>query len=278
MKKFLSIIIFSAMIFFSASDAVAQISLETIYPGSASIYPVIKYFNHTSPKWMAGDNNFIYLYNLNHSLYRQITIYGGPVATFYLTEDLFDTDSTNMEYLIHTLPNAIKIYREDGTLLFSRDSSTILAAAMSADYDFRTNIMVTDSGTKMRLYVQNGAGPHFEIYSLPGTLPCPMTCGGVPAPQTFAQNLNEHNQKSLNNPYPNPSSSQTHIPYQLPQGEAAGEIVFYDLTGAEVKRYNVDRTFSDLVLSGADLSAGSYYYQLLSPHSKSEGRKLIVIK
>ena len=78
--------------------------------------------------------------------------------------------------------------------------------------------------------------------------------------------------------YPNPSSSQTHIPYTLPQGETAGEIIFYDMTGAEVKRYKVDKTFSDLIITTADLSAGSYYYQLQTPHSKSEGKKLVVVK
>ena len=272
------------IVFFAAlnfSFSFGQINYEATY----TLSPVIKYFNHTSPKWMTRSPNSdtIVLYNLNHSFFRQILVAPQPPGynIYFLSDDLFDTDSTNFEYLIakNNPPNQfVKIYREDGTLLFSRDSAWIVNTALMTNSEYYSIAQPTDSGTKLMLLIYN---PHFsrtEIYSLPGTIPCSMICNGVP---WFVNGVEPPGNSSDNNlrlPFPNPTQGQTHIPYTLPDGEASGEIIFYDMAGAEVKRYKVDKTFSDLILSTADLSTGSYYYQLVTQHSKSEGKKLIVIK
>ena len=61
------------------------------------------------------------LYSLNHSLFHQFPLLGNTGFPMFLTEDLFDNDSTNLEYLISTTAASgqrfVKIYREDGTLL-----------------------------------------------------------------------------------------------------------------------------------------------------------------
>jgi hypothetical protein len=279
MKKVFWLIVFFTALNFSFSFG--QINYEATYNN----YIVLKYFNHTSPKWMTRPTtNDVYLYNLNHSLYRHIVI---PAQSqyfnfCYLTEDLFDTDSTNFEYLlsIGNFNNTcfVKIYREDGTLLFQRDSALFALTAITANSDYQDNIIVTDSGTKMVLPIQNPSNSRTEIYLLPGHLPCKMTCSEHVVSEGLPTEIKETTQKNFNNPYPNPTSSQIHIPYSIPDGETQGEIIFYDMAGAEVKRFKVDRTFSDLILSTTDLTAGSYYYQLITAHSKSEGKKLIVIK
>ena len=279
MKKVFCLVIFSVMISFSAiQNSFAQITYEASYYNAFSTYgPNIIYFNHRSPKWMMTYGSFIYLYNLNHSLYLLIPMYGSAGAISYISDDLFDTDSTNLEFINHW-GYYLKVFRQDGTVLFSRDTASIGGMALIADYDFKQSIFPTDSGTKMKLYIQNPPNSRYEIYSLPGHLPCRMTCSEHVVSEGLPTPINETAQKNFNNPYPNPTSSQTHIPYTLPDGETTGEIIFYDMTGAEVKRYKVDSTFSDLILSTSDLSAGSYYYQLQTAHSKSEGRKLVVIK
>jgi hypothetical protein len=227
-----------------------------------------------SAKWLVFDYSDIKLYNLDHSLYTTIAIPPQTLPTFgiyYLTEDLFDNDSTNLEYILATAIgtyNYVKVYRDNGTLLFQRDSAN--ANAM--------NIAASDSGTKMVLGIYTPLFDHFEFYSLPGILPCTMTCGGTPTGETIQQSTWEKEKNNQQSPYPNPSSNQTHIPYQLPQGETTGEIIFYDLAGAEIKRYKVDTTFNELILTTSDLVAGSYYYQLQTAHAKSEGKKLMVIK
>lgn len=278
MKKILYLIV---VLFCVVHNSNAQITYETSY----SAQPLMLYFNHMSPKWMtrATAGNAIYLYNLNHSLYTTINIPSQPAnfAVAYITEDLFDTDSTNLEYLIasvNTQSNFVKIYRQDGTLLFQRDSAWMTCSAILTNIDYRSNIVPTDSGTKMFVGIYTPYYNHSEVYSLPGVLPCPSLCGSVAPGGSSPLQIEEAVQKNFNNPYPNPSSSQIRLPYQLPQGETSGEIVFYDLTGSEVKRYKVDTTFSELILTTSDLVAGSYYYQLQTPHSKSEGKKLIVIK
>jgi hypothetical protein len=50
------------------------------------------------------------------------------------------------------------------------------------------------------------------------------------------------------------------------------------LQGAEVKRFKVDRTFSNLLISTADIAARTYYYQLQTNRENSGGEKMIVIK
>ena len=280
MKKVFCLIIFCATFFFSTiKDSFAQITFETNYPYAPSII----YFNHMGQKWLAGSTSSdIYLYNLDHSLFRHIIV---PSQTtlytrvFYISDDLFDNDSTNIEYLVSSQPSSsqryVKVYREDGTLLFSRDSVVMINSWPQYILDY--GIFPTDSGTKMVLANWTATVNYSEIYSLPGRLACPMICSDFPYVSGIDAPLNQ-NDFNLRNPYPNPATGQTHIPYELPQGETSGEIIFYDLTGAEVKRYKVDSTFKDLILSTADLAAGSYYYQLQTSCSKSEGKKLVVIK
>lgn len=249
-----------------------QITYEATYPSGLLGSFGLKYFHHTSPKWMRTDYQNIYLYNLNHSLFRQIPLYDDSAGVQYFSDDLFDTDSSNFEYIFHK-GNSFKIVREDNTVLFSRDSATIGGFAILSDVDFFPSITATDSGTKMRLYFPYQH--QYEIYSLPGTLPCFNPCDG-----NFTAGMQESfsNNSNLNNPYPNPSSSQTNIPIELPRGINQGEIVLYDLTGNEIKRYKVDRTFRNLVLSTADLPAGSYFYQMQTTKGNSPGKKLVVIK
>jgi hypothetical protein len=280
MKKIFLMVVFSAVIsFYAVQNSVAQINYETTYYFSAMR---MIYLTHAGPKWIAPANNGFNLYNIDHSLYRYIPVATQPVQTgsAFVTEDLFDNDSTNIEFLISAIPTStqqfVKIYREDGALLFQRDSAYIPFGSVSSNIENYSNVFPTDSGTK--LVLQFYAPYKSEIYSLPGKLPCPITCGGVSSAELANMDVQKISNPNSHLPFPNPSSTQTHIPYSLPDGETQGEIIFYDAMGTEVKRFKVDRTFSDLVLTAGDLSAGSYYYHLVTTHSKSEGKKLVVIK
>ncbi len=83
---------------------------------------------------------------------------------------------------------------------------------------------------------------------------------------------------SISNAYPNPAKNTTRIDYTLPDGVNNGVIVFYDLQGNEIKRFKVDKTFDHLLVSTADLSSGTYYFQLQTALQNSEGKKIVVIK
>ena len=86
------------------------------------------------------------------------------------------------------------------------------------------------------------------------------------------------NENRLSNPYPNPTTNSTKIDYTLPDSVNEGVIVFYNLQGMEVKRFKVDKTFSTLLVSTADIAAGTYLYQLQTSAVSAEGKKLIKIK
>src|SRR6185369_1363143 len=86
------------------------------------------------------------------------------------------------------------------------------------------------------------------------------------------------NRYSLSNPYPNPTSNLTRIDYQLPNGVKQGEIVFFNMSGTEVKRFKVTSTFSFINVSAKDLPSGTYYYALETSSGKSEGKKMVVIR
>ncbi|MBI5219458.1 MAG: T9SS type A sorting domain-containing protein [Bacteroidia bacterium] len=64
----------------------------------------------------------------------------------------------------------------------------------------------------------------------------------------------------------------------LPNGINQGEIVFYDIQGKEIKRFKVDKTFNSLLISTADIPAGTYFYQLQTDAQNSGGKKMVVIK
>jgi hypothetical protein len=123
----------------------------------------------------------------------------------------------------------------------------------------------TAYGTKMLLSNINGDA---HVFSLPGTLSTDIA----------AVYNNLVPKIGLSDPYPNPANNATRIDYELPQGVNQGELVFYDLQGKEVKRFKVDNTFSNLLISTSDISAGTYYYQLQTTVQNSAGRKMVVIK
>lgn len=215
------------------------------------------------------------LYDLNHSLFQTVTIPTTSSSSYviqYISRNLFDCDTSTIEYLINGFtPNQVKIYRTDGTLLLAEDSAHGYSTVSNAVMVERRFIYSTPSGTKMMLDYDDGTA---RVFGLCGSLPCPIDCNGGTEPAS----VNPLNNTDSGNPYPNPSSNQIHVPYQLPAGELTGEIVFYNLSGAEVKRYKIDKTFSELILTASDLSAGSYYYQLQTLHSKSEGKKLLIVR
>ena len=110
-----------------------------------------------------------------------------------------------------------------------------------------------------------------KVFSLPGTLSAYIA-------EANNNLLATQMQSSVSNPYPNPAVNTTKIDYTLQEGINEGEIVFYDLQGNEVKRFKVDKTFNTLLISTADIAAGTYYYQLQTAAQNSEGKKMVVIK
>ena len=277
MKKLLLIMAICTI----GSIAKSQITLEHTYPNAVDVLNGSK----TSVLIDLGDSVFNYLlkdektsrytlYNLNHSLNISDTfpVRKGTTAYVqygYFSRSLFDCDTSNIEFLLYNIVNTspskwysyVSIYRTDGTRIFFRDSSIVyLNYGSSAD---GSQIVVTPNGTKLMIKLMNG---DLEIYSL---------CGKLPTSYAIMKGPIGNN---LSAPYPNPSMSYTRIDYTLPEDVRFGEIVFYDIRGAEVKRFKVDHNFTNLQLNTSDLRSGTYYYNLQIPGKATEGKKLVVIK
>lgn len=251
----------------------AQIVLENTYPSGGFVQnnlTIVK-LSSSGYKYSLVDttNKQLTLYNLNHSVFKTITIPVQSLTSYfvlYISETLFDTDPSDIEYLVFPGISAfnLRIFDETGATLFSLDSATLSGYNAWLGYN---PIFNTDSGTKMMLIANDGN----RVYSLPGTLQASSTT-------TDNYNLNKLNKTSLSYPYPNPSNNFTTIDYKLPEGINHGEIVIYNIQGKEIKRYKVDKTFDHLRISAYELPAGNYYFNLRTSRGISEGKKMIVIK
>ncbi|MFA4851811.1 MAG: T9SS type A sorting domain-containing protein [Bacteroidales bacterium] len=278
MKK----ILFIALLAYGM-NAKAQITMEHHYP-PVGIYTYLSYtiLSTCEFKYYMVDNigNTLTLYNVDHSIYKSITIPPQPISSsnYYfisaVSNMIFDTDSSTVEYIlygidtIHTPPNNfyLNIYTENGSILYADTAIEISGIIDNIQFFNPTRIFNTPTGLKLILQCMDGSS---KVFSLPGELPqnCPLMSG-----------FNENNNFEMSNAFPNPTSEFITIPYTLPNSVNQGIIVFYNLIGNEVKRFKVDRTFNSLHISTTDLAAGTYYYQLQTAAQNSEGKKIIVIK
>lgn len=115
-----------------------------------------------------------------------------------------------------------------------------------------------------------------NIYSLPGTLyiPCCNDSFSAGMPNPLGGSINYGMSA-----FPNPSNgNNTTIEFHLPQGENKGEVVVYTMQGMELKRYQVDNTFHNLLISNSDLHSGTYFYQLLTANGATGAKKMVVVK
>lgn len=263
----------------------AQIIMEQSYDGVSNVngFGMIN-LTTSGYKYYARDTSQITIYNLNHSVFRSFTIPTLPttdtyVGCMYVTEELFNTNPNDIEYLIlyrDTIgpgplgDQHLIVFDEFGNTLFSRDSATTAAHVFSAGAP-NIGIYYTSSGVKMSLLLP---GNRYEVYSLPGILPCNDCTGGVISglsPSAFT-----YESPQVGNPYPNPTGTELVLPYALPQGNSRGELVVYDAMGAEVKRFEVTNAFSNLLLDVQEFAAGTYYYSIYSNNEIIPGKKFIV--
>ena len=116
-----------------------------------------------------------------------------------------------------------------------------------------------------------------KVYSLPGMLVC-SSCGSPYMGPMTSDVIGFAKQSSLSNPYPNPAINFTTIDYLLPSGENQGEIVFYDLSGKETRRFKVDDSFTNIKVTTTELAAGTYFFSLICSGKVYGGKKVVVVK
>jgi hypothetical protein len=266
----------------------AQITLENTYPPNVIPtgygFPRLVKLSSSGYKYAIYDTASVTLFNLNHTVFKNMVIPPRPVPllntqqihVYYISEELFNTTPTDVEYFVYYadknfIGHSI-VYDESGNVLFSKDT-TNMSLVLTQTFGYEDFISFTTSGCKMIIYVGNNLTG--SVYSLPGTLPC-HDCTNGTTTSIMTNNTGANTEKISN--YPNPTAGQTTVEYNLPQGVTTADLVFYNMTGQEVKRFKVTNTFHDILISTADLDAGSYYYCLQTSNGFSAGKKMVVIK
>ncbi len=279
-------LLFIALITFGI-NATAQIVLEHKYDsastqgistsnGMVSSQLMIVKFEVSGERYVninrAGKN--ISIYDLNHSLINIISLASYPMNingtmgdVIYLSEKLFDTDTLIEFMYLYSIGNShnTNIYKENGSLIFS----DTLAPVIKVNYPLQQYpIYNTLQGTKMILSCySNGQA---WVFSLPGTLSTAIAEANGQLMQTQTG--------QFSNLYPNPSNGSVTLQYELPKNEKEGELILYNMQGAEVKRYKVDNTFKDILLDNTALPTGTYLYQLQTSKGSVGTKKMVIIK
>jgi hypothetical protein len=249
----------------------AQIKLEHIYPPvnnpANSIIDNLSLAEVDSGLWKYiyyNGRDSIFIYDLNHSFDHSFTIpeemtlqWDHPLAFF--SKKLFDLDD-KYEYMLIDNFAKIKVYQEDGTVVFSCE-----------DCHFQ-NLVNSPDGVKM--LIGYGYEGQTGIFSLPGKIPgsANIARSGVNTPSI------KDNSSLPTIAYPNPSDGQIRIEYQLPDGIAIGEIIITNDLGKEIRKFRVGNMFHDIIIQKSDLPSGIYFYKVVTSRGESEVKKIVVAK
>lgn len=271
MKKLVLILIAILQSIFSQS----QIALEHTYNATECSQHALQFkiqLDGAGSKYVAinMNTNIMTLYNLSHTVYKSFNIYtqsSGDLILF-VSDHLFNTDN-KIEYLVYGFGAYMQIFNEDGILIW-QEEDCISGGGCNLMYhsaDFAYPIVNTDTGTKLIVHIGNFTlgWNKVKVYSLPGTL----TTGNM--------ELYENQFQEAMKIYPNPSSSQSTIEFELPQGKQKGEIIIYDIVGNEIKRIPVTAEQKKLTVDNSLLPSGTYFYNLIADNYLSS-KKVIVIR
>lgn len=267
-----------------SNSSKCQIVLEQEYDSSAQQLQYVnfqingeKYFRLIYPEFLSSTTTYtnprkIDIYNLNHSLWKTIPLNFGfyPNTEWcyyeivYLSDSLFATDNLiefafNMQHtkIVNGNPYAVfetYIYNENGSLLFSDTTADFFNYSLVVRPRFYNPIFNTSTGTKMVLNARDSTAKS-RVYSLPGQLN--RNAYGIP---TDVESIERTSMKM--NLYPNPSSGNVNVEYDLPSDVPQADLVFYDMNGKKIKSFKIDHSFHNLYLSNIDLASGTYYCQI----------------
>lgn len=171
MKK----ILLATLIASTSTLLFGQITLENSYGNASDKGTLFATKLSTGYKycWQNENQSVLKIYNLDHSLYKQINYptidssYSNYIE--YVSDKLFNTDDNIEMMVVYMLPGTesrtTSIIKEDGSVLFNVNQSP---EGTSSEYGLKP-IFSTPLGTKM-LLSSYSEGKSF-VYSLPGELP-----------------------------------------------------------------------------------------------------------
>ncbi len=257
----------------------AQFTYEHTYTiGAGQETPFLTNLGNNNFKWVLYDWHLekFSLYNLDHSPFMLnvplavSSDSGSAYAIGYITNSLFDCDSTNIEYaMMSQSPNdtlKFMVFRTDGNLLFSKDSVTVPygigANVGSVEWHGITN---TNAGTKLELFKFFNGQFHFFIYGLCGVLP---------------ENITEiYQSSSFVQVSPVPSSHQVNFKITPPGNVGGYQLIISNSQFQMLNTYTIDGgREAEINLNVESLSSGAYFYSLQSKNRIFQTGKFIVSK
>lgn len=274
--------ILTLLAFVIMTSVQSQIVLEHQYSSTGSThYPLMTtYLDGYGFKYYQNDldNSVINVYNLNHTLFRTInvpfimTTAFNEYQVYYLTNMLFDNDSSNIEYIWFGMntsnKNFINVVNETGNILFT--DSAFYFWGNNSMFSFN-NILQTDSGAKMILDYHDSTT---KVFSLPGNLPC-LSCSDLLPNSNQIKSINPND---LLNIFPNPNSGDINIEYKISGNYKNSEIIIIDINGIEIKRLKIDKPNDKVLVSDLSIPAGVYMIYLRTNKGLISAKKMIYNK
>ncbi len=224
----------------------------------------------------------LYVYNMNHSLFRTIPIPPQPypvTGVYYLSENLFDLDPA-MEFAVNTIDAGttvarLKIYDETGSVVLARDSTFLSMQASTPIFENSSQIFFDGTVTRMKLPIgYYSTYLYYEYYILPGSIPCSDCSQGVVT--GIAANSNDL-KAAVPGFYPNPTSGYLKLKYEIPAGTKSASIKVYDMTGKLLQEMDVTNTFDNILLP-PEFNNGMYLYSLIVDGVVVKNEKIVLIK
>lgn len=257
-----------------------QITYEHTYPfvnGPSMARIQLVDIGNNDYKYIYSDylTNELKIFNIDHTPFLTIAV---PISLIdhneynigYVTKSLFDCDTTMIEYAIMAgqYRRNFYIYRQDGTLLFQRDSTLApwCFGCFNGSSDVRP-IVNTPSGTKLFIAKADTMGfvNTVDVYSLCGSLP-----------QDIFDFKPASNQ--VINVFPNPSKNQIQFQFQFHDNFRNYELVIYNSTSNVLKTVKLINSTNEYILDNSLFSSGLYYYSLNSENMVIESGKFIIAK
>jgi hypothetical protein len=267
------------LVLFLSTASRSQIVLEHLYENPEA-FGLIKVDSNDWKYVCFNMHDTIQLYHLDHTLDRIIVLPSKSTQSLVIVaKNLFDLDGKYqcMTYTA-TYPASIQVFREDGTVIFRRDSAHLGSGGSSPrgigmPIENQSGLIPTKNGTKMILWARDDKTyGRREIYSLPGKLP--------ESSSSLAVN-NPYRQQSLQFQlfaYPNPSRGRTRIAYELPLGVSQGEIVLSNEVGLEIRRFRVSNAFNDILIDQSNFVNGTYFYKLVTSRGESSAKAISIMR
>ncbi|MEM7658364.1 MAG: T9SS type A sorting domain-containing protein [Bacteroidota bacterium] len=262
-----------------------QISLE--FSHTSNVLGPVK-LSASGWKYFQTDSlaeNKLALYNLDGTLYKNLTLPPNPFDTapfiaWYVSESLFNTDSSTTDYMLlylfepnmdTTMPgpglsSLIRIADEFGNVLFEEENATTYEVFTTGRYYY--SVYATDEGTKMQLLIFNENGEYVEtkVYGLAGSYP------------TGIQRQLE-NEPGMFQLAPNPNSGSLRLSWDFPQGKLVGQVELWTLDGRMLRSLPIPAGTNQLTEQLPDLQSGMYFYRLIGEDGQVlQSKRMILIR